>query len=399
MTNRLLKLVWARILESDEEEHEEEDSDSDSAGLLFNIAICTIFAREFLEGAVIIGNYRTVILRSDQWQHDDDGGDAQRKQALRTVTVSAALASAVAIFVVLVVGVVLGILSNDLDDRTVEIIEGFSKIVASICIIQLSVKIPVWLGLYEKVSIFPCRNKNKATDTTTDSKDLPDITMTELRFNVAWNIWREVAECGVFLIPFFLGTGAEAIPLSALVGIFVALFIGLGIYWANQRLSNKVWLAVFMSGLTLFLAVGLFVGACHEFEEVWGETAVVWEAEKDFWDHSKFPFVIVKPFGYSSERTVLQICAFWLFLAAGLTLHILKWNATRLVRKARAAAAMEQPQEQKAGENNSQDDTHVAEEVIDDEKPASKAALGRSDSTKELSSEEDETGDEITTNA
>ncbi|KAL7569734.1 hypothetical protein ACA910_018592 [Epithemia clementina (nom. ined.)] len=386
-----INMFWSRVLDAGDED-EASGGDSD---LLFNIAICTIFAREFLEGAVIIGNYRTVILRSEQWKHDNDGGEAQRQQALRAVTLAAVLASAVAIFVVLVVGVVLGILSSDLDDRTVAIIEGFSKVVASICIIQLSVKIPVWLGLYEKVSIFPCRNKKKTNDDgkESDKIDMADITMAELRFNVAWNIWREVAECGVFLIPFFLGTGAKAIPLSALVGIFVALFIGVGIYLANQRLSSKVWLAVFMSGLTLFLAVGLFVGACHEFEEVWGETAIVWEAENEFWNQSKFPFVIAKPFGYSSERTVLEICAFWLFLAAGITFHVLKWNATRLVRKARATALEQTEQKEKV--NKSQDDTPAAE--VNDDKKASNE-LERSDSTKELSSEE-ETGDEIISDA
>ena len=134
------------------------------------------------------------------------------------------------------------------------------------------------------------------------------------------------------MIPFFLGTGAEAIPLSAFVGIVVALFLGAGIYIANKKLQNKLYLAIFMSGLTLFLAVGLFVGGCHEFEEVWGETRTVWEIENDGWSHKKFPMVIFKPFGYSSKRTVLQITTFWLFLAAGLFYHYLKWNATRTAK-------------------------------------------------------------------
>ena len=236
--------------------------------------------------------------------------------------------------------------SNELDNRVVEIIEGVSKVVAAVCIVQLSVKIPVWLGIYWKVSIFPWKNKGK---NITGNEKLPEVdgdemeeteeainedklSFAELRFNVAWNLWRECAECGVFLIPFFLGTGAEAIPLSAFVGIVVALFLGAGIYIANKKLQNKLYLAIFMSGLTLFLAVGLFVGGCHEFEEVWGETRTVWEIENDGWSHKKFPMVIFKPFGYSSKRTVLQITTFWLFLAAGLFYHFLKWNATRTAK-------------------------------------------------------------------
>ena len=78
---------------------------------------------------------------------------------MREVTKSAAFAALVAILIVVVVAVILGLLATELDDRVVEIIEGVSKIVAAVCILQLSLKIPTWLGLYEKVSILPCRKK------------------------------------------------------------------------------------------------------------------------------------------------------------------------------------------------------------------------------------------------
>jgi len=40
-------------------------------------------------------------------------------------------------------------LLKDFDARTSDIIEGISKIVAAICILQLSLKLPKWLGVYE----------------------------------------------------------------------------------------------------------------------------------------------------------------------------------------------------------------------------------------------------------
>lgn len=311
-------------------------------GLVFNIAIATIFAREFLEAVVIIGQYRTVIQRSDHW--DDD----TRAKALSAVTKSAIFASSLAILVVIAVAIPLGVLSKKLDEHTVNIIEGTSKVIASVFIVQLSVKIPVWLGLYEKVSIFPWKNKDLATSEDM-AKQIDTLSFNELRFNVAWNIWREVAECGVFLIPFILGSGAEAIPVSGVVGIGVAMVLGLAIYIANHRLTNIFWLAFFMSGLTLMLAVGLFVGGCHEFEEYAGETKVVWEAENEGFSDNRFPFVILNPFGYSSERTVLEMVTFWLFLALGLTYHFLKWNATKAVRLARGEAmANHRPEESPA---------------------------------------------------
>jgi hypothetical protein len=41
------------------------------------------------------------------------------------------------------------------------------------------------------------------------------------------------------------------------------------------------------------------------------------------------PMAILKPFGYSSSRTVLQICCFWIWLALGCLLHFRKWRITK----------------------------------------------------------------------
>mmetsp|Transcript_9972 Transcript_9972/g.14115 ORF Transcript_9972/g.14115 Transcript_9972/m.14115 type:complete len:310 (+) Transcript_9972:97-1026(+) len=282
---------------------------------LFDIAICTIFAREFLEGSIIIGQYRTVIQRSADWQDPE-----KQKAGLREVTRAAILASAVAILVCVAVAVPLIIASKDLDERVVEVIEGVSKVVAAICILQLSVKLPKWLGLY-------------ASKKSNDDHGMGDLNIKSIRFNVAWNIWREVAECGVFLIPFFLrGSDAVAIPISAAVGIVVALILGAMIYFGSKKLENKFWLAFFLSSLTGMLSVGLFTGGCHEFEEVWGETPKVWKISGDGWSHKKLPFAIIKPFGYSSSRTVLQICCFWSWFFLLVGLHIWKIKQTKKIR-------------------------------------------------------------------
>ena len=307
--------------------------DEGGSNNLFNVAIATIFAREFLEGAIIIGNYRTAIIKNEDWDEET------KKAALKNVTYSASIASAVAIAVVLALAIPLAVLSKDLNETSIMIIEGVSKAVASFCILQLSLKLPGWLGIYWKVSIFPWKNKELKTP------EAEMLSLGEIRFNVAWNIWREVAECGVFLIPFFLGTGAKAIPISALVGIVISLFIGIGMYIANHRMKSKFWLAFVMSGLTLFLAVGLFVGGLHEFEEVWGETKEVWAIQNPRMSHKEFPMVIFKPFGYSSSRTVLQITSFWCFLALGLACHYLKWDATK---KMKARYYAEYPKEDPA---------------------------------------------------
>jgi high-affinity iron transporter len=278
---------------------------------LFDIAVCTIFAREFMEGAVIIGEYRTVIQRSEL---TEDGPTKERM--LREVSLSAAFAAFLAVLVVAIVAIPLAVLSKDFDDKTGTIIEGISKVVAAVCILQLSLKMPKWLGFY----------KSKKNGKIIEGCDL---SIRSIRFNVAWNVWREVAECGVFLLPFLLqGENVAAIPLSMVAGSIIGLLAGFGIYYANRTLENKLLLAVFTTLLLVFLATGLFVGGCHEFEEVWGETENVWRIEGRFWDHHDLPMAILKPFGYSSSRSVLQITTFWCWLALSAGLHYYKIRQT-----------------------------------------------------------------------
>lgn len=108
---------------------------------IFDVAVATIFAREVLEGTIIIGQYRTVIKKCEDYEDEES-----RNEALKAVNQSALLASLVAILIVLAIAIPLGVTSKDLDDRVVEVIEGVSKVVAAICILQLSTKVPKWLG-------------------------------------------------------------------------------------------------------------------------------------------------------------------------------------------------------------------------------------------------------------
>lgn len=292
---------------------------------LFDAAVMTIFAREVLEGTIIVGQYRTVVQRSPDWADPE-----KQKQGLRAINMAAGLAALVAIVIVIAFAVPLGLLSREFDEHVVEIIEGVSKVVAAFCILQLSLKIPKFLGLYAS-------KKGEEVEV--------GLTLKSIRFNVAWNIWREVAEIGVFLVPFFLaGEQAKAIPLSGLAGIAVGAALGLIIYIANKKLKNKTWLSIFMAGLLLLLATGLFTGGMHEFEEVAGETTILYnyrEAGNGFFNEKKMPMALLKPFGYSAERSVLQVASFWCFLCFGCLLHFWKWLSTKKIREARELAEQE----------------------------------------------------------
>jgi len=141
------------------------------ASNLLDFAVTTIFAREVLEGSIIIGQYRTIILRGS---HTLAPGVSQ-DDALSEITIATMGATALALFVIACVAVPLGILSHELDTTTTYIIEGVSKIVAGISLLQLSLKIPKMLEIYAS-------RKNQ------DGEVLPEsgLTLKNIRFNVAW---------------------------------------------------------------------------------------------------------------------------------------------------------------------------------------------------------------------
>jgi high-affinity iron transporter len=277
---------------------------------------------QFLEATVIIGQYRTVIRRAEF--------DAEReRRALRAVWIAGGIASLLALAVILAVAIPLALAGNKLDPTAAMIVEGVSKVIAAVAIAQLSLKVPKWLGVYPGM-------KNKG-------RDAADLTLRALYFNVAWNIWREMAELGIFLIPYFLqGDMVIAVPLSAVVGIAIALVLGLLLYLANKYTKRTITLALSMAFITGWLSVGLFVGGCHEFEEVWGESAEVFEmpgdAKTGFWSHGRMPLALFKPFGYSHHPTQLQVGTFWGWVALLLAAHYLKYRLAKRRADKEAAA-------------------------------------------------------------
>lgn len=280
----------------------------------FMVEIAVIFAREFLEGSVIIGQYRNVVKAQTEWD------EARKRKSMCVIWLAALAAAVVAILFILFVGIGLHEAGNELEDEAKEIIEGVSKLVAAVCIAQLSLKMPVWLGVYPK----PAKEKKLG------------LTLRELWFNVAWNIWREIAEIGAFLVPFFLEDEAqEAIPLSGAVGLLIGVACGALIYGATKLMKSRSCIAFFLAFITGWLSTGLFCGGCHEIEEAAGETEDVWEIEDKGWSNKQFPMVMFKPFGWAHEPTELWIGAFVSWACMLVLLHVCKYQW--LKRKARLA--------------------------------------------------------------
>jgi hypothetical protein len=410
---------------------------------LVDFAVVTIFAREFLEGSIIVGQYRSmVLLGGDEALHPPG---TRVRDALRAITLAALLAAVLALLVLACAAIPLAVLSKSFDPTTGEYIEGSSKCVAAVSLLILSLKIPRFLGVYgkrrgrrnsqgnrrtwkgpsylQKRQAVPAldaalpssfrRQRSFSTPETqtdagegvggndesdvdadvesradrsavslavsglleaeagpvvdtqrhqqqqqqqarrvrnlqawwrpnhrreTDSRQPDDLvgtdvnagnaaasllTLREIKFNVAWNLWREVAECGAFLLPFFLtGNGTTAIPLSAVIGGFLGVGIGCAVYAVNRRYQkNRAAVCVFATLLMVFFSAGLFTDACHIFEEQLGKTRQVWHLSGRFWDAHALPMTLVKPFGYDDSRTVLEMASYWLWLALTGLLH------------------------------------------------------------------------------
>jgi high-affinity iron transporter len=281
---------------------------------LFDFAVITIFARECLEGGIIFGEYRTIVLRSDSL-----ATGIRKDDALFAISISAVIAAAFAVIVIAATAITLAILSSDFDDTTAKIIEGICKIVAAISVMQLSLKIPKWFGVYGRKAI---ATREGGTRLSQDG-----LTLRSIRFNVALNIWREVAECGVFLIPFFLtGEGIESIPLSALIGSCIGLILAAAVYVATQRVENKLGITVFAVLLIVTLSAGLIEGGFKDLEKELGSTKTVWEIDGGFWDAHRLPMTLLKPFGWDDSRTVLQISSYWGTMLVGALLHYRKYR-------------------------------------------------------------------------
>lgn len=278
---------------------------------LLNYAVTTIFAREFMEGAIVIGEFRTIIMLGGD---DALAPGVTKTKALAEVTRAAIGAALLAFFGMACVAISLVFLALTMDGSSARIVKGISGIIAGISLQLLALKLPRMLGIYDN------RKKVNLDDSELDVSD--GMTLPSIRFIVAWNIWREISECGIFLLPFFLnGNDSKQIPLSAIMGAVIGLLLGFGIFVANKRLSNRLHLCIFATLLLVLLSAGLFTGGCHVFEETTRKTQVVWTITGDFWGVNHFPMAILEPFGYSDSRTVLQICSYWSWLVLNALLH------------------------------------------------------------------------------
>lgn len=97
--------------------------------------------------------------------------------------------------------------------------------------------------------------------------------------------------------------------------------------------------------------------------------------EYTFWSEKQLPMALLKPFGYSSGRTQLQIACFWSWLVFGLVLHAWKNISSKKIFQAQGLAEAEEEaatggkdleqKETEANKSQGTDEENVSTEDVD----------------------------------
>ena len=144
--------------------------------------------------------------------------------------------------------------------------------------------------------------------------------------------------------------------------------LGIAIYFANKRLTDKLTLTVFVALLLLFLSAGLFTGGCHNLEVELGTTKEIWRINGKFWDVNRLPMTVLKPFGYNDSRTVLEISCYWGWLALGALFHYRKYRRVPILinkRTSEEVTPFPTPQDSRNGNEAEGGSLEFAEGTLD----------------------------------
>ncbi len=265
--------------------------------------------------------------------------------------------------------------------QAIEVVEGISKLVASASLLRLSLRLPGWLGV----------GANPASATTSHG---------ELAFQVAWNVWRQTCEVGVYLVPIFLRYPFTdhilTIPLSSLAGVGIGVGIGLVVHALLRFLARRelpraqAALACVLSG---WLSCGLFSRAMHDFERAVAvsypthlPTATLFRLpgcngaatpgcayphgyRGMLWSETAFPMCLIVPIGYAHGPTIVQLASFWACFLVHALLHLARCAkakpgraaSVRLGMPSRAKTNARAAKGRKAADRNTSPDHSVSD--------------------------------------
>lgn len=283
-----------------------------------NASVACIIAREMLEGIMFVSSHSGAVYKSQL-----DSSKKYEYYKYIAFGVIAGLLCGLAFSL----GVGSGLSSLDEDhienaELGMEAGEAVSKLIGFFFVTKMMFKLPQWFG----ISNFKAEKKSIPQNGTWENGQSEETiefgTPKDFFFNLFWNIMRESAEAGCFVaIEVFLSSDAkETLDASVVTGVFTAIGFSLIWMYGSMFMSIKPF-AILAAVIIEMLAVGLFTGSCHAFEEVHHEatgaeeTPIVWEAEDSKLDNAIDVFAF---FGLKGEFTSLMFVA-WIGSAFVLT--------------------------------------------------------------------------------
>ena len=111
------------------------------------------------------------------------------------------------------------VLTIRLDIRMMAILQALSRLFSAIITLTISVRIPKWLGIFHEQYDLQDEFKDEDCEEI-DGSDLKRPTLTELQFDVFWEIGSVVMTAIFYMLPFFAGhLSTSVIPISTIGGI------------------------------------------------------------------------------------------------------------------------------------------------------------------------------------
>ena len=263
---------------------------------LVNSAIACIIAREVIEAITFIVSHIGAVVKNPNMTPE------QRSYYLKRLVPAVLGGFLGGIVVTVCVAVPLAHLAALLNVQDgVDIGEGVSKTVASIFVVDMTIKLPVWFGIsnYRKPIKTPAVEDAEPTRTTSSSgAGIPDdagavvpadaetpakAAVSErdathglasaqiMALSLLWNTWREACEGGLLTAVVAVVGDYPASEVGASIGVgLLCAFILAAIFAFGARNVSPVAFGVAAAALSQLLSMGLVTGAVREFEGVYG---------------------------------------------------------------------------------------------------------------------------------
>lgn len=282
-------------------------------------AIACIVAREFLEATMFITSHFGAVSKNNKLDHEMK---MEYYKSLVTA-IAAALFGGLAVSL----GVGFGLKEAFESDQGLEAEVGMetgeavSKFIGAVFVTKMMFKMPKWFGItnFERIE-----NEEYQSPNTLKKQDIDSLLDDKkgMAFNLFWNLFREMSETGCFVaIEGFLSTKAfHTLGWSVCVGLAasVCTFLLIGM---SVNVGNHFTVGTACSIIVQMLAVGLYTGSAHAFEEVSEmrgatETPFVWGND----ELSANTQAVVKVFGFFGLRAKFTAVEFSVWMSSILVL-------------------------------------------------------------------------------